>query len=193
MTRGMGVLRSQLGFTLTELLVAMAILALVLGGILTIQQQGQMAYVMGSNRVEVQQNARVALELMVGELRAATTITAAGSPSDITFQTWHDDVNALETVRYQLSGSVLNRTVGETTTPLIGGVQSFAMTYCEVWNAVGNICTTAALPSSLNFPFNVNVIQIRLVTKPDETFAAGSAADQSATLESLVKPRFVNF
>ena len=42
---------------------------------------------MGAGRVETQQNARTALELMVRELRSAESITALGSATDITFVT----------------------------------------------------------------------------------------------------------
>ncbi|MEK7370380.1 MAG: prepilin-type N-terminal cleavage/methylation domain-containing protein, partial [candidate division NC10 bacterium] len=69
-------LRDQRGFTLTELLVVTAVLAVVLGAVILIQQKGQEAYIMGSNRVETQQNARVALDLMTRELRSATAVTA---------------------------------------------------------------------------------------------------------------------
>ena len=44
-------LRDQRGFTLTELLVVTAVLAIVLGAVILIQQKGQEAYIMGSNRV----------------------------------------------------------------------------------------------------------------------------------------------
>jgi prepilin-type N-terminal cleavage/methylation domain-containing protein len=50
------------GFSLTELLVAAAVLGVIMSGVLFVQMTGQESYAMGSNRVETQQNARVALD-----------------------------------------------------------------------------------------------------------------------------------
>ena len=68
--------RDQRGFTLTELLIVIAVLGVMLAGLLAVQMQGQQSYLIGSHRVEAQQNARVALELMIRELRSATSVTA---------------------------------------------------------------------------------------------------------------------
>lgn len=68
----------QRGFSLAELLVVVAVLALILTGVLALQQQGQIAYLMGSNRVETQQNARVAMALMSREIREACGPAVAG-------------------------------------------------------------------------------------------------------------------
>ena len=67
----------QHGFSLPELLLTVAILGLVIAGTFTLQQQRQQAYLLGSNRVETQQNARVALDLMTRELRAATSTSSS--------------------------------------------------------------------------------------------------------------------
>ena len=72
-------LLDQRGFSLAELLMVVAILGLMLAGLVFVQQQGQQSYLMGAHRVEAQQNARVALDLMVRELRSAQTITAVPS------------------------------------------------------------------------------------------------------------------
>lgn len=77
---------NERGFSLAELLVVVAVLALILTGVIALQQQGQIAYLMGSNRVETQQNARVAMALMSREIREACSLTAnlvAGPPGDI--------------------------------------------------------------------------------------------------------------
>jgi prepilin-type N-terminal cleavage/methylation domain-containing protein len=77
---------NERGFSLAELLVVVAVLALILTGVIALQQQGQIAYLMGSNRVETQQNARVAIALMSREIREACSLTAnlvAGPPGDI--------------------------------------------------------------------------------------------------------------
>ncbi|MGH7409616.1 MAG: PilW family protein, partial [Candidatus Methylomirabilis sp.] len=90
--------RSRGGFSLAELLVVCAVLGILMAGLLVIQSGGTSAYVMGSSRVAAQQNGRVALEMMVRELRSAQSVTAVTSSTDITFV----DANGV-TIRYQSS------------------------------------------------------------------------------------------
>ncbi len=61
----------QRGFTLTELLVAMAIVALVMTGLLTLLKKGNESYLAGANQVEAQATVRAALERMTQEIREA--------------------------------------------------------------------------------------------------------------------------
>ena len=79
-------IRNERGFTLTELLVVMAVLGIVLAGVFVIQEQGTRSYLIGASRVEVQQNARTTLELMVRELRSAQSVTAWAAP--VTSRSW---------------------------------------------------------------------------------------------------------
>ncbi|HXJ84234.1 MAG TPA: prepilin-type N-terminal cleavage/methylation domain-containing protein [Candidatus Methylomirabilis sp.] len=161
------------GFTLAELVVASAVIVLVMAGVLVVQQQGQQAYLLGASRVETQQNARVALDLMTRELRSATSITSltncdGSSSPDITFSDQNSPAN---TIRYSLSGSTLNRTVNGTTTALVGGIESLTMT-----------CTPNAAAS-------VQVIAIHIVTGPEESVTAGMPGDQRATMDSTITLR----
>ncbi len=71
------ILHDQRGFSLSELLVVAAVLGLMLTGLVAVQMQGQQSYLIGAHRVEVQQNGRVALDLMIRELRSAQAITSA--------------------------------------------------------------------------------------------------------------------
>jgi prepilin-type N-terminal cleavage/methylation domain-containing protein len=175
-------LRDQRGFTLSELLVVTAVLGLILAGVVLVQQQGQQAYLFGAHRVEVQQNNRAALELMVRELRSANSITATPSATNLTFV----DENGV-TTQYQLSGTTLNRTVPvagtPTTTPLIGGVQTLNMTYYSAWNGATNTGTTTTTPG------NVRLIRVQLVTGTEDQVGAGSPGNQRATMESVVRLR----
>ena len=59
------------GFTLTELLVACAMIGVVMAGLLSILQSGQQSYLTGSNQVEAQQSLRLAMLRVTGELRDA--------------------------------------------------------------------------------------------------------------------------
>jgi prepilin-type N-terminal cleavage/methylation domain-containing protein len=188
------VLRDQRGFTLTELLVVAAVLGMILAGVVLIQMQGQQAYLFGSHRVEVQQNNRAALELMVRDLRSAESVTTLGSPTDLTFVTCQDPYPTsapttpclpadVVTVRYQVVGTTLNRTVGGTTTPLIGGVQTLTMAYYSAWNGATNTGTTTTTPAS------VKLVRLQLATGTEDYAGAGSPANQYATMESLVRLR----
>ena len=61
----------QRGFTLAELLVAIAIVGLVMTGLLTLLMAGNESYLTGSNQVEAQAAIRAALERMTQEIREA--------------------------------------------------------------------------------------------------------------------------
>lgn len=178
MSRLRAVLRDQRGFTLTELLVVTTVLGMILAGVVLIQQQGQQAYLFGSHRVEVQQNNRAALELITRELRSAQSVTTVASANDLTFV----DLNG-STIRYQLSGTTLNRITGGTTTPLIGGVQTLTMSYYSAWNGATNTGTATATPAS------VKLVRLQLVTGTEDSAGTGSPAKQRATMESLVRLR----
>ena len=177
-------LRDQRGFTLTELLVVAAVLGMILAAVVLVQQQGQQAYIFGSHRVEVQQNNRAALELMVRELRSATSVTAVPSATNLTFL----DENG-NTIQYQISSAILNRTVTvaatatTTTTPLIGGVQTLAMAYYSDWNGATNTGTTTTTPAS------VRLIRVQLVTGTEDQVSSASPSNQSSTMESVVRLR----
>jgi prepilin-type N-terminal cleavage/methylation domain-containing protein len=188
------VLRDQRGFTLTELLVVATVLGMILAGVVLIQMQGQQAYLFGSHRVEVQQNNRAALELMVRDLRSAESVTTLGSATDLTFVTCQDPYPTsapttpclpadVVTVRYQVVGTTLNRTVGGTTTPLIGGVQTLTMAYYSAWDGATNTGTTTTTPAS------VKLVRLQLVTGTEDYAGAGSPVNQYATMESLVRLR----
>jgi prepilin-type N-terminal cleavage/methylation domain-containing protein len=169
--------RDQRGFTLTELLIVVAILGMMLAGIVSVQMQGQQAYLIGSHRVEAQQNGRIALELMTRELRSATSVTAIPSATDMSFV----DENGTP-VRYWLAGTVINRGSPSSATPLIGGVVSLDLTYFHYDASTNSVTTTT--DSTL-----VNLVRVRLVTGTEESVASYSDSNQRATIEMLVRLR----
>ena len=170
--------RSQRGFSLAELLVVCAVLGVLMVGLLVIHSGGTSAYVIGSSRVAAQQNGRVALEMMVRELRSAQSITAVTSSTDITFV---DENNVA--IQYQLSSGILNRIVAGTSTPLIGGVTSVNFTCYSVFNnPIGTITTTTT-------PGSVLAVRIQITTGSEVSVASYADANQHATLESWVRLR----
>ena len=76
--------RSEAGYSLVEMLTALSILTIVLGGLATMFHAGVRAELRANREVEAQQNARVALDLLRRELHCANAITAsAGSVATI--------------------------------------------------------------------------------------------------------------
>lgn len=176
--------RDQRGFTLTELLIVIAVLGMMLAGLVTVQMQGQQSYLIGSHRVEAQQNGRVALELMTRELRSATLVSAIPSATNMTFS---DENSAV--VQYQLTGTTLSRTATGCATctglpdTVIGGVLSLNMTYFSAYDGSTNTGTTTTDPTQ------VKLIRVRIVTGTEESVASYSPAKQMATIEMLVRLR----
>jgi prepilin-type N-terminal cleavage/methylation domain-containing protein len=170
--------RDQRGFTLAELLIVIAILGMMLAGLLAVQMQGQQSYLIGSHRVEAQQNGRIALEMMTRELRSATSVTAIPNATDITFV----DENGIP-IRYWLAGTVINRGSPGNATPLIGGVVTFDLTFFRDYDGSTNTGTTTT-DNAL-----VRLVQVRLITGTEESVASYSDAKQFSTIEMLVRLR----
>ncbi|MBI4635489.1 MAG: prepilin-type N-terminal cleavage/methylation domain-containing protein [Candidatus Rokubacteria bacterium] len=173
---------NERGFTLAELLVSCAVLGLVLAGIVTLQQQGMTAYLMGSARVEVQQNARLALDIMTRELRSALSVTpdaacnnATNGATTITFS----DQNGTA-VTYALSTTNLQRN----TITLIGGVQTFRiLCYASDGTTLTNGLSTLTT--------GVRSVKISLTTQNEDPVAAKSPGNQHAVMESTIRLRNV--
>jgi prepilin-type N-terminal cleavage/methylation domain-containing protein len=71
--------RDQRGFTLTELLVACALVGVVMAGLYSMLQSGQQTYLTGTNQVEAQQALRLALLRMTNEIRDAGYCPTCGT------------------------------------------------------------------------------------------------------------------
>ncbi len=182
----------QRGFTLTELMISAAIVAMVMAGIFTLQRQGQFAYLFGSARVEVQQNARIALDVMTKELRSAQSLTSIDAAkcnqaySTSTFnaaaQTIGFNDSSGNAISYALSGAsapyVLQRTDPTNgTTDLVGGVDAL-----DIWCYDASEVLTGTLA-------NVRTVRIRIRTRNEEGASAGSMQAQYAIVESEVRLR----
>ncbi len=191
------------GFSLAELLVVVAVLGLILAGGLALQQQGQLAYIMGSSRVESQQNARIAVTIMTREIREACSLTNLSStliqfrmvdpaklPSvDCSSAVAGDVVN----VQYGTSGSTLYRDMASGGLPgigsgnaLIGGVTGLTLTGYKSDNSTstsvapsGSTCGTAYICS----------VEITLQTTTEKSLAGYSPGNVRANLQSRVRLR----
>jgi prepilin-type N-terminal cleavage/methylation domain-containing protein len=160
--------RRQRGFTLAELLIVCAVLGFIMAGLFTLQQQGQQAYMWGASRVEVQQNARIALEMMVTEIRSALSISSVSATS-----VGFNDQNGTA-VTYTLTGTNLQRN-GAT---VIGGVSSLTI---QAFDSNGTATTTAA---------NVRSVSLSLSTRTEKVSGTpGGAVNQHATVATRVRLR----
>jgi len=173
-------MRDQRGFSLAELLVACAIMGLILAGVVLLQWHGQQAYVAGAARVEVQQNARLALDMITTETRLAQSVTAVGSTcnnttsgtDDLTISTWDNASASWVSVRYRLNGILLERNGS----PLIGGVQSLTIV---CYDANDGATATAA---------DVRSVTIALTTQDEQTGTSGPS-NQHMTVQSRARLR----
>ena len=131
------------GFTIVELLVALMVASLVVAATFTVLRQGEQGYLFAAAQLEAQQNARVALERMAREIRAAGfDPTGAGfpaivSPAPTSFTIQNDwngngviDANN-EIVTYLLRSTTLRRNAGGGAQPVIEGVQALTFTYLD--------------------------------------------------------------
>lgn len=176
-------MRNERGFTLAEMLVAIAVIGLVMGALFVTLFQGQSAYLFGSARAEVQQNARLSLAKMVEEMRTGSTVTAlVAAPSSITF-TFLDDAGTLTTVQYSLNGTNIqrNQTVPAPAAAqpetLVGGVTSLTFTCFDQNN------------NPTTVPANIFAVQVRVTAQPERPIASYSPANQQVVFEDRVKLR----
>lgn len=121
-------LLDEKGFTLTEVMVTMLVMIMVLFALYSIFDMSLRVFSFGNDKVEAVENARLGLEKMEREIRAAyaqdkAAGTAAGNalltswqPTSISFG---NNLNnnyvvdsATEQITYDLSGTTLRRTVG---------------------------------------------------------------------------------
>lgn len=173
--------RDQRGFTLTELLVAIAVIGLLLAGALGIQQTSSHVYLFGSSRVETLDNARAALVRMAADIKAASLVSSNPlSASDLQF-TGLDSAGVAVTIRYQLVGSDLQRTEGPNppnpAETLIGGVEALTFSYLNSADAVTTVASA------------VRRIDITLRARTEQAVQAGSAGDAKSEVTTTVRLR----
>jgi prepilin-type N-terminal cleavage/methylation domain-containing protein len=200
------VLCSERGFTLAELLVACAIIAFVMSGLLVMLQGGLEAYYVGANRVEATQSLRVAIERMGQEIRSTGFCpTCIGTPwfTAITAQTatgftiqndWDGDgvINTAGTVTdangtargeqviYAFAGGLLTRReIGLDASPLTlaAGINNLTFTYQD---SAGATTANAA---------DIRTIFVTLTTQPQNQPAATMQGRVLVTMTDSIRLR----
>ena len=198
-------LKGSRGFTLAELLVATALVGLVMAGVFSLLISGNQSYMRGTNQMEAQQSARVAMARLIQELREAgynprgvTTINPllAFTATGFTIQNdWNangvidttlivtDPVKGTgrgEQTIYSLSGNDLMRRetgVDGAAAPLISGVQALSFQYLDA--------TDAATATGADIRTIVVTATVRQNTGP----ASGALQSAQVTLTNRVRLR----
>ncbi len=190
--------RDTRGFTLAELLVVVAILGFMMAALFTLQRQGQLAYLTGSARVEVQQNARLALDMMISDIRSALPVAGTqqvvtaidancangpppgtGGGTSISFSDQNGTATTYALVGASCNTSATGCDLQKNGVTVIGGVQTL-----QIW------CYDNATPVALNAALaNIREIRIQIKTKTERGAGAGTPGDQHAILESRVRFR----
>jgi type IV pilus assembly protein PilW len=132
----------QRGFTLFELLVAMAVFSIVLGSMVAFFTMQIRSYTRDTATADIQQVVRAGIDFMSDNIRMAGLdplqtgnfgIEAPGAAA-ITFTADLDmngqiDVSNSERITYALNGKQVQQTVGAVTEPLVDNVTNFTFTY----------------------------------------------------------------
>ena len=117
MTKIKNKIKKESGFTLIEVVIALAISLLIVLMISSSYFVAQHAYVKADSKAEISQNGRVIIDRLARELRQTPDIITALpadnsnpslTPNAIIFQDGHD-TSRIAYVRYYLSGTNLNR------------------------------------------------------------------------------------
>lgn len=131
----------QRGYTLVELMVAVALTAIVTMAIYKAYVSVSAAYDVQDQVIEIQQSARVAMDRMIREVRMAgydpgevggAGIDASSTSQQIVFSRYDDDAAAMETITYSWDGTDLNRN-GQS---VITNVDALNFVYLAITGAV---------------------------------------------------------
>ena len=168
--------RDERGFTLAELLIASAVMALVLAAVTTIHQGVLQAYVAESNKTEAQQSVRVALERMARDIRESTGPLTAATQSSITFT--HPDDGVI-TYTIDVANNLTRNGVA-----IIGRVQNLLVAptlplfvYRDANDAAGAT------------PANTRRVDITIQTGSEDVAVTGGRADAKAEVTTSVQLR----
>ena len=169
--------------SLADLLVAVAIFALVGTVAVTLLDEGQRAWAFGIARAETQQSARVALARLATEIRlagrgvGAFDAVALAAPDAIVLQQDLDGDGLIaingERVTWRLVGTVLRRDAGGGLQPIVNGVARLTLTYFDATGA------PTATPGA------VRSVEIVLATRPDYSVAGSNVSTVFSTRAHL--------
>jgi len=175
--------------SLTELLVSLTVLGTILASVFTLLVQGQRAYAFGAARVEAQQNARIGLDRLAGDIRQAgfgrpgATFAAisVAEASRIVLHRDLDEDGAIaarnETITWLVSRRVLRRNAGGGAQPVVEGVRDLRFVYLD-----GD-----GVPTSV--AADVRTVVIVLTTEARNPTVHGGSAVTTVTTQVRIRNR----
>ena len=186
-------LRDESGFTLPEVLVTMMIVITVMFAIYSIFDMSLRVFSFGNDKTEAVQNARLGLEKMEREIRAAYPQNKPASPPNNTLLTgftsnsitFGNDLNGNrvvdpgEVITYRRDASdptILQREKGGSSQPVVEYVDGLSFEYLDRQGA----------PASLGEP-NIAVVHITLVISVDR--GLGGPVTQTLTTDVALRNR----
>lgn len=183
------------GFSLIELLIAIAISGIVLGAVSSLFIMQNKSYSIQEQVAEMQQNARAAMDIMTREIRMAgydptglanaSIVSATSNSINLTQDTNGDGdtADANENITYSLytSGGIqkIGRNTGGGNQPVVEHIQALTFAY---YDSDGN--TTAILA-------NIRQIELTITARtanPDPDYTTNDGY-RTCTLTSLITPR----
>lgn len=119
-------IKNQKGFSLIEMMVVVVILGLIVLGLVTFFTGGTKSWVAGQSQLAAQRNARQAMDRMVREIREGSSFAIGSSNDSITISYLSSFVK--DPVTYKLSGTIIERKVNLTSSPMINNVKTLSFT-----------------------------------------------------------------
>ena len=208
---GIKTARGQAGFTLAELLVTASVMAIILGGLLSLLMSGSQTWMAGANRSEAQQSTRLVLQRLAEEVRTAgwdpraTTLFASiqalppGQTGFIISNDWSangtietnittvvNGVNRGEQITYDYVGTTLRRResqVDGAAVPVTDAITDIQFTYRDADDVV------VASPHLAANAANIRTVEIAVTTTPDRQ---ASATSLKVSVSSAIRARVRN-
>lgn len=199
----------QNGITLIELLIAFVICAIIVGGVYRVFIAQSKAYTIQDRVVDVQQNIRTAMEVLLRDVRMAgydndslsSKISIANpiAPGDhsVTINYEYDDTHRYEVIYRTTNGNLERQLriypdVGpstSTTDTILENVETLNFTYGVSRNDSGALDRWAINAADIEGNEKVVAVRVVLTAKPDQTNPDVSKVISPRTLDSRVTLR----
>jgi len=119
--------KNNKGFSLIELMVVLVLLSIIILGLVTFFSGGVRSWIIGQSQLRAQREARMALDMMVKEIRLGSSATKDPEHPSITVNVPSLGTNSAYDVTFSwsnISGDPLNRTVNGVTNQLLEDIEN---------------------------------------------------------------------
>jgi hypothetical protein len=205
------VVRGQAGYTLAELLVVGAVLALIMSGMLSLLMTGSQTWLVGSDRAEAQQSTRLVLSRMAEEIRmagwdpkgsAGFPVIQALPPGQTGFVISNDwsangtietaapvpvnGVNRGEQITYDVVGTTLRRRERPVDAAAVAITDSIASITFRYRNADDDELSGA---HQVGVAAGIRTVEITVTTNADQTGSSANNVAVTSTIRARVRNR----